>query len=78
MKIKCIVSGVDANGEPELFFIVIKCNERQYNEGLHYKAAMEQAEIEGYEPKLAYDETDRAGKAMLGLFNWETASVLSV
>ena len=34
------------------------------------------AEDEGYEgPYVVYDETDRAGKAMLDKFVWESATV---
>ncbi|UWZ79778.1 hypothetical protein L9S41_19195 [Geoalkalibacter halelectricus] len=36
------------------------------------------AEAQGYEPALAYDENDSAGRAMLGFFDWQTASSVSL
>lgn len=74
--VKCIVAGVNANGEPDLYFVKVQCSEAEYGEGHHYNKAKESAEGEGYEPCLAFDEHDVAGNAMLILFNWDTASII--
>jgi len=76
--IKCIVAAMNSNGEPDLYFCIVKCNEEQYDCGDHYDRAKEQCKEDGYEPYIAYDETDTAGKAMLPLFNWDTASILII
>lgn len=73
--VKCIVAGINASGEPDLFFTKIICRtQNQIDEGEHYERAVKAANDEGYEAKLAYDEFDSAGKAMLPLFVWESAS----
>ena len=78
MIVKCIVATRNSFGEPDLFFVKVSCSETQYNEGWHYEAAKEKAEDEGYESYLVYDENDSAGKAMLVLFAWDTASIVKV
>ena len=77
-QIKCIVSCINSNGEPDLYFIVIECSEDQYDNGDHYDAAKGQCEEDGYEPYLAYDENDAAGNSMLPLFIWESATILEI
>ncbi|MDO3380396.1 hypothetical protein [Geoalkalibacter halelectricus] len=77
-EVKCIVAAHNANGEPDLFFVVVRCTEDQYHNGDHYAAANDFAEAQGYEPALAYDENDSAGRAMLGFFDWQTASSVSL
>jgi hypothetical protein len=77
-KIKCVVSVVDSNGSPDFHFVIVECTEEQYNNDEHYDAAKNDAADIGYEPYLAYDEFDNAGKAMLSLFNWETANTISI
>jgi len=74
--IRCIVAASNAGGEPDLFFVKVKCSLAQYENGDHYKAASEAAEENGYEPSLAFDENDPGGRAMLPLFVWESASVV--
>jgi hypothetical protein len=77
-QVKCIVSCLNSNGEPDLYFIVIECTDEQYNDGDHYDAAKAQCEEDGYESYLAYDENDSAGNAMLPLFTWESATILDI
>lgn len=77
-EVKCIVAAHNANGEPDLFFVIVRCTEDQYDNGDHYAAANDFAETQGYDPALAYDEDDSAGRAMLGLFDWQTASSVSL
>lgn len=77
MTIKCIVAAVNASGEPDFFFCKVECSKEQYDNGEHYEAAEELAEEEGYEPKLAYDERDPAGRAMLELLDWRNATIVT-
>jgi hypothetical protein len=77
MKIKTIVACRNANGEPDLYFVKVDCTSKQYENGEHYKAANLQAEREGYDAYLAYDENDSAGRAMLPLFKWESATTIT-
>lgn len=77
--IRCIVVGHNSGGEPDLLFVKVCCSESEYDEGKHYKAAIEYAESEGYEPGIiAFDENDPAGRAMLPLFAWNTASIIDI
>ena len=75
--IKCIVAAINANGEPDLYFVKVSCTESEYENGVHYDLAKREAKKEGFDPVLAYDELDSAGRAMLGLFEWGSASVIS-
>lgn len=70
--IKCIVACTNANGDPDLFFVKVKCTDKQFENGDHYDSAKAHAEQQGYEPFLAYDEVDSAGKAMLVLGEWDS------
>lgn len=78
MEIKCIVAGLAADGTPDFFFVKVKCTTTQYDNGEHYEAAKKAAEAEGYEPRLAYDENDYGGQAIVEHFEWNTASVVSI
>lgn len=78
MKIKCIVAATNSNGDPDLYFVIVKATRTQIDKGQHYSAAQAYAERAGYEPALCYDEECSAGKAMLPLFQWETATVLDI
>jgi hypothetical protein len=79
MQVKCVVAATNANGEPDLYFLKVSCTNRQYSAGEHYARAKQAAEDEGYEePMVAFDQCDAAGKAMLPLFQWETASLVRV
>jgi hypothetical protein len=76
--IRCIVAAVNGDGAPDLFFVKVQCSEAAYDRGAHYEAAKQEAEREGYEPVLAYDEGDSAGAAMTVLFEWDTATVVTL
>jgi hypothetical protein len=79
MTIRCIVAGINSNGEPDLFFVKVSANEPDIHLGLHCDAALYEACQQGYEnPMVAFDENDSAGRAMLPLFQWDTASVVEV
>jgi len=78
MIIRCVVSALNANGEPDLYFVKVNCSENQVSESKHYAVAKEQAEQEGFEAYLVYDEKDRAGQALMPLFAWDNASEVTV
>lgn len=69
--IKCAVFGLNADGEPDIYYCKIKCTEDQYNCGDHYDAAKDAAEDAGYDALLAADENDPAG-AVMQLFVWDS------
>jgi hypothetical protein len=76
--LRCIVAANNSNGEPDLFFVKVTCSEDDYEHGLHYDAAAEASEQNGYDPRLSFDERDPAGQAMLHLFEWDTAHTVFV
>lgn len=64
-------------GDPDLYFVKVNCTEDQFDCGDHYDIAKATAINEGYdEPLVAFDEYDPAGRAMLPLFHWDSASVI--
>lgn len=72
--IRCIVACWNWDGEPDLYFVKVEESENYRDK------AVEEARRNGYAeegPVLVYDEFDSAGKAMLPLFDWETASIVS-
>jgi hypothetical protein len=75
---RCVVAAKNSNGDPDLFFVKVKCSEEEFQNCRHYAAAEEAARNHGYEPHLSFDERDEAGKAMLPLFNWDSASVVNI
>ena len=79
MEIKCIVACHNSNGEPDLFFVKVETTQEQIDNGVHYARAREEAELCGYDAcitSVTFDETDSAGKAMLDLFQWDSANVV--
>lgn len=77
-QIRCVVSAINSNGEPDFYFVKVKCTPEEEENGLHYEAAKNSAIDNGYDPMLAYDEYDPAGHAIMDLFVWETASVTKI
>jgi len=72
--INCIVAAHNANGEPDLYFCRVRCTEQQYEAGDHYDRAKRAALDEGYgSTAVVFDQYDSAGRAMSGLFAWESA-----
>ena len=72
---RMVVSAVNANGEPDFYFVVLTYVPKDaYDDGLHYVKAKELAKAEGYEPALAYDECDITTTGLCNLFAWEAAS----
>lgn len=77
MIVRCVVAAINGDGEPDLYFVKVECSQDQYDTGIHYEAAEEAADKDGYDPMLAYDEYDPAGTAMMHMFEWDTASLVS-
>lgn len=82
MTIKCIVACWDQDGSPDLFFVKIQTTKEDFTGEAKYRdKAIKAAQDQGYAeegPVLVYDESDSAGNAMLGLFDWDTALTYSV
>ena len=77
-EIKCIVAGFNPQGESDLYFVKVNCTEMQEVCGTHIAAARTQAVKDGWEAPVIFDEYDRAGKAMLSLFVWDSASIINI
>lgn len=76
---RCVVACYNADGEPDLFFVKVRCLEEQFDEGYHCAAAEQAAKQSGYEgDKITFNETDRAGMALMPLFEWDSASIVDV
>ena len=67
------VAAVNGNGEPDIWYCYVKCTQDDIDNGDHYTFATELCEDEGYEPHLAFDEYDSAGKALMEHFVWSSA-----
>ena len=73
MIIKCVIACSNASGEPDLYFVKVRCKESQYEEGDHYRKAENQAIEDGYEePFVSFDENDSAGRALCKLCEWSS------
>ena len=82
MVIKTLVFGLDANGDSDVFFCKIECDQSQFDEGIHIEAVEKIADENGYEPQsgdhfFVIDETDRLFKNLNcdEKFAWETADI---
>lgn len=77
--LRIVVAATNANGEPDFFFLKVKCTPNQYDNGDHYEAALDKAEEEDYEgPFVVFDENDSAGKAIMSHFAWQSAEVVDI
>lgn len=78
--LKMIVACYNASGEPDLFFFIMRdIPVDDYDDGDHYDAACAYAVEQDYDAKdlaVVFDEKDNAGKAMLPLFQWDTATIV--
>lgn len=76
--IRCAVAAHNSNGEPDLFFVKVEATDEQIENGKHYEAATDAANEEGYAASnIVFDEECAAGRALLPLFQWETASIVT-
>lgn len=71
-----VVAGHNGNGEPDFFFCYVSASAEEINNGDHYDKANNAAIENGYDnvSLVAFDEHDGAGKSLMDLFVWETAS----
>jgi len=75
--IKCVVSGHNANGQPDFWFVVVQATQEQYDNGEHYSAAKAHACENDFEAAIVYDENDPP-EPLFDMFTWESASVVDV
>ncbi len=68
MKIKVIVVCINSEDDPEFFWCNVQVTEDEYNLGLHYDRAQEQAEAAGYKVLVSFDQHEHAAKQVPDLF----------
>ena len=78
MIVRCMVAAINPDGDPDFYFVKVKCRKEQYLVGDHYDAAEKKAVEEDYEPKLTFDDFDSAGKAIVEHFEWDTATTIDI
>ncbi len=69
-QIKVVVAVTNASGEPDFWSCLVSGTQEDFDSGLHYDAAKDEASNRGYDPYLAYEEND-PGFAMLKVA-WES------
>ena len=77
---RCVVACNGCNG-PDLYFVKVRATQSQYDQGYHYEGAKTAAYNEGYDVfdrTVVFDEYDTAGKALLDLFVWDSASIVDI
>jgi len=57
-KVKCVVFGRNAGGEPDAYCTTITVTEEQYQDGRHYDDAEAEASGEGFDPAIVADQND--------------------
>lgn len=76
MEVKCVVACYNAGGEPDLYFVKVKCHPDDYDIGGHYEMAEGAATEEGYSgPMVVFDEND-GPSGLFKLFVWDSASIV--
>jgi hypothetical protein len=75
-----IIAGFNSNGEPDLFFLKVKCTQQDFDTGEYHNSAFNLAEDHGFNPILTYDASCAAGRAMLNstLFVWTTSPIVEI
>jgi hypothetical protein len=76
--VRHVVACHNQNDDPDLYFVKVELSQRDRLRGKGRTLAKESAKDEGYQgPFICFDEEDSAGKALMPLFAWDTASVVS-
>lgn len=75
---RMVVAGNNSEGEPDFYFVKVRCTRNMLSQDKHKEAAEADAKENGYEPKLVYDEYDMGGGRLLDLFVWESASTITI
>ena len=70
MVVRVIVLCRNSEGAPEFHTCAVDVTAAQYNNGEHYELAKENAEDNGYEPQLSFDENDPAAKQLGSILAW--------
>lgn len=70
MIIKCVVACYNANGEADLFPVLVAGDESAIECGRHYDSAKDEAEDRGYSATMCFDESAPGGKLLIPLFTW--------
>lgn len=78
ISVRCVVAAIDPDGEPDLYFVTVKCSRADFEADRHLAYARQSAKRNGFAPKLAFDEHMPSGRAMLPLFAWESAPAVTV
>ncbi len=76
MLIKTVTAVTNANGEPDFTFCIVECSQEDYDYGIHYEIAKDQAYIDGYEGEtVVFDEKD-GPSFLFDHFVWESATTV--
>lgn len=75
---KCAVAVTNSNGEPDLWFVKVRCTEEQFEVGDHYEAAAAHADENGCDSSSIIYDKDCPANEILNLFKWETASIVDL
>lgn len=69
----------NANGEPEIVAVIVRCHESDFQNGEHYYGAKKWVDANDYEsPFVAFDEFDDIGAKIVDCFDWRGATIIDV
>ena len=76
---RCVVAGINADGDEDLSFIQVMATEQQVDRGAHFTAARRwyRFDRDGV-PGIVFDEQTLSGRALMPLFCWESSSTIDV
>ena len=76
---RVVVACTNSNGEPDFYFCKVNCTDQQYENGEHYEVAKRAALDNDYDGQMvAYDDACYAGKNLMKMFHWSSATQLNV
>ena len=68
--IKVVVLCENSMGEREFYTCAVNVTQEQYENGIHYDLAEDDAANNGYEPKFSFDCQDYASKQLGEVLAW--------
>jgi hypothetical protein len=75
--VRCVFAATNSEGVPDFGFVIVACDQEEYDEGLHYDAAKAWAGENDYEgPFVVFDEND-GPDFLFEHFVWESASTIT-
>ena len=75
MLVKIVTACRNASGEPDFYFCIVECSSEDYEDGVCYDTAEDEALGEGYEgPFVSFDEFD-GPNFLFEHFVWESATM---